>query len=141
MQIWRYTLKPLSAFATPLKGDTLFGQLCWALRHRYGEQELSQQLEGYTQGYPFCVLSDAFPASYLPRPHLPLFSMVAAEHDADILQRKQWKSRQWLPLADFASPVANWLSQCKGPGEIYTHPEYGNDWLREEGRMHNSRLN
>jgi CRISPR type III-A-associated RAMP protein Csm3 len=38
MNTYRLTLQPLSAFGTPLAGDTLFGQLCWALRHRSATQ-------------------------------------------------------------------------------------------------------
>ena len=41
MQSICVTLSPLSAFATP-KGDTLFGQLCWAIRNRLGEAYLTE---------------------------------------------------------------------------------------------------
>ncbi len=54
MQSICVTLTPLSAFATPLKGDTLFGQLCWAIRNRLGEAYLNQCLEGYTQQSTVC---------------------------------------------------------------------------------------
>src|SRR5699024_624779 len=71
MQTLRLTLKPCSAFGTPLKGDTLFGQLCWAIRHRFGETQLTKLLQGYTAGQPFVVISDALPSGFLPRPSLP----------------------------------------------------------------------
>ena len=41
MQAYKLTLTLQSAFATPLKGDTLFGQLCWAIRNRLGEDALT----------------------------------------------------------------------------------------------------
>ena len=45
MKTYRLTLRPLTAFGTPLAGDTLFGQLCWALRHRLGNAALTRLLE------------------------------------------------------------------------------------------------
>lgn len=64
-------ITPLSALGTPLSGDTLFGQLCWALRNRYGETRLIGLLADYTQGQPFMVIANAYPAGYLPKPSLP----------------------------------------------------------------------
>ncbi|PIW72238.1 MAG: CRISPR-associated protein Csm7, partial [Hydrogenophilales bacterium CG12_big_fil_rev_8_21_14_0_65_61_21] len=57
MQSLTTRITPLSAFGTPPKGDTLFGQLCWALRNRLGEARLTQLLDGYTVGRPFVVIS------------------------------------------------------------------------------------
>ena len=48
----KLTLQPQSPFITPLASDTLFGQLCWAIRHRFGEKRLIQLLEGYTHEQP-----------------------------------------------------------------------------------------
>lgn len=58
MKLYRFTLTPQSAMGTPLVGDTLFGQLCWAVRNRFGEARLSELLEGYTAQRPFMVVSD-----------------------------------------------------------------------------------
>jgi len=108
------TLRPLSAFGGPLMGDTLFGQLCWALRRRAGRERLAELLEGYTAGRPFAVLSDAFPAGRLPRPALPL-SFYRPVEDAE---RKQLKRRSWLAVDDFARPMAEWLACCKTAKEL-----------------------
>ena len=89
------TLRPQSAFGGPIKGDTLFGQICWAARNRWGEARLTGLLDGYTDGHPFAICSDAFPAGYLPRPALPLHR-YAAVPNAD---RKAVKRRRWLSLA------------------------------------------
>ena len=67
----RATLALATPLGTPLSGDTLFGQCCWALREAEGEVELTRRLEGYTQGQPWLVVSDGFPAGYLPKPTLP----------------------------------------------------------------------
>ena len=48
MKALKFTLRPLSAFGTPLAGDTLFGHLCWALALRRGSAGLSTLLDGYT---------------------------------------------------------------------------------------------
>lgn len=105
MQNIRVTLTPLSAFATPLKGDTLFGQLCWAIRNRWGEAHLNQCLEGYTNGQPFAVVSDGFPEGYLPLPKLPgSFYQLPEGED-----RKAVKKRAWLPKTELQKPLNDWL--------------------------------
>ena len=99
------TIRPRSAFGGSIKGDTLFGQFCWAARHRWGNDRLKKLLEGYTSGNPFLVVSDAFPSGYLPRPAWPLHRYREVP-DAD---RKGVKKRTWLPVHAFGSPLADWL--------------------------------
>jgi CRISPR-associated protein Csm4 len=114
MRCYRATLAPLSAFGTPLKGDTLFGQLCWTLRNRLGEAELTKWLEGYAAGRPFAVVSDAFPAGHLPRPQLPghWFKPLGGG------DRKAAKKRLWLPIERFTEPVADWLTHCRSATDL-----------------------
>lgn len=111
MQTLRLTIKLRSAFGTLPKGDTLFGQLCWVIRNRCSEARLEELLQGYTSGRPFAVISDAFPAGYLPRPVLP-GHLFEAPSDLD---RKAAKKRVWLPLTAFDRPVAAWLRHCQSP--------------------------
>lgn len=92
-------IRPVSAFGTPMKGDTLFGQLCWMLRYRHGEPALAGWLEGYTHGRPFLVSSDAFPLGLLPRPEVPVTGLSAGE-------RKRDKARRFLPISALAKPLA-----------------------------------
>lgn len=108
MPSYRALITPLSAFGTPLKGDTLFGQLCWAICHRFGERYLVELLQGYTLGQPFLVASDAFPADHLPRPTLPghLFAEVPGE------DRKAVKKKIWMPLDKVTAPLSEWLKHC-----------------------------
>ena len=105
-----FTLRPRTAFATPLLGDTLFGQLCWTLRAGLGEARLAQLLEGYTAGRPFLVISDAFPAGYLPLPALP--ARFWASEAASAQERKALKQKTWLPQAALATPLETWQSQA-----------------------------
>lgn len=114
MQAFRVTINLQSAFATPLKGDTLFGQLCWAIRNRHGETRLQELLTGYTSGKPFIVVSDAFPLGYLPLPKLP-GSFYDKIEGAD---RKAIKKRSWLPEQALEKPLAQWLSLAQTSAEI-----------------------
>ena len=108
MKTYRLTLRPLTAFGTPLAGDTLFGQLCWALRHRLGNAALTALLDGYTAGRPFAVLSDGLPAGHLPLPTLP--SRLWAASDLD---RKALKRRRWLPTAALTEPLPGWQALAR----------------------------
>lgn len=98
-------IRPLSPFGTPLLGDTLFGQLCWAVRHQLGEDRLRELLESYTEKKPFAVVSDAFPTGYLLRPALPL-TRFEQPSDAD---RKRLKKRVWIPHSILEQPLKSWL--------------------------------
>lgn len=108
MRTFRVTLTPLSAFGTPLKGDTLFGQLCWAARNRFGETRLEELLQGYTAGQPYAVASDAFPHGHLPRPTLPRHFFEELPNE----DRKAVRKREWMPLDKLSTPVAQWLAHC-----------------------------
>ena len=88
----RATLRLATPLGTPLAGDTLFGHVCWALRDAKGDSELTRCLEGYTQGRPWFVVSDGFPAGYLPKPTLPQHF----EPYADVTERKAAKRRRWV---------------------------------------------
>jgi CRISPR-associated protein Csm4 len=108
MKTLHVTLRPLTAFGTPLAGDTLFGHLCWALRWRHGEEALRAALQGYTAGKPFLVASDAFPSGYLPRPTLP----SNADDQPTAIKpedRKAERRKRWLPLASRHLPLKQWL--------------------------------
>ncbi|MGZ8905925.1 MAG: type III-A CRISPR-associated RAMP protein Csm4 [Methylobacter sp.] len=121
MQSFCVTLTPLSAFATPLKGDTLFGQLCWAIRNRLGEARLEQCLEGYTENLPFMVVSDAFPENYIPLPNLPGNYYRPVEGG----DRKSVKKRCWLPMAAIEKPVLDWLIDARSTAAVAS--DYVND--------------
>lgn len=105
MQHLLLVIEPRSAFATPLKGDTLFGQICWTLRDRLGEGRLRELLQGYTDGKPFAVVSDALPERCWPRPEVP----PALFGDIDPTRRKAAKKRRWLRQSDFDRPLGEWL--------------------------------
>jgi CRISPR-associated protein Csm4 len=110
MNSLKLTLKPLTDLGTPLAGDTLFGQLCWAVRERFGENRLSELLVGYDEGRPFAVMSDGFPSGFVPRPSLPDFLLSS---ETDPAKRKQLRSRAWLPAGDAGLPMREWLNKAQ----------------------------
>lgn len=124
MQAYQITLSLQSAFATPLKGDTLFGQLCWAIRNRLGEATLNECLEGYTNKQPFAVVSDAFPEGYLPLPKLPSCFYQLPEGE----DRKAVKKLAWLPKTELQKPLKEWLCHAVNAKTIaasITHKSVG----------------
>ena len=115
MQTLRITLRPLSALGTPLAGDTLFGQLCWTLRHQLGNDRLNTLLQGYTQGQPFAVVSDALPSGHVPLPSLP--SGVWAK-DPGNTDRKFLKKKRWLRFSDMCEQLLKWQQIAVGDAEV-----------------------
>ena len=97
MTLYKTTLTPLSRFATPLRGDTLFGQLCWAIVHRYGEAKLETLLACYDDA-PFLVVSDLFASGHLPKPSLPA-SLLGESPD----EKKANRKKVWLMPEDLFS--------------------------------------
>lgn len=108
MQALRVQIEPQGAFADPVRGDTLFGQICWQAVESWGERRLGELLAGYTDDQPFLVVSDAFPAGFLPRPVIPL-SLFEKHEDTD---RKRIKGLRWLSVSDIEIPVSQWLHAC-----------------------------
>lgn len=138
MQAYTFTLKPLSAFATELKGDTLFGQLCWAIRNCFGEARLIELLQGYTDGQPFAVVSDAFPYGHVPKPTVPNWFF----DDADPEQRKLLKKKVWMPLEKINLPLPEWQQVCKSPAELFPETmvegKPAKKWQMDDIQPHNT---
>lgn len=107
MKLYRIDIEPSGGFYTPIKGDTLFGMLCWTIAERFGEQRLTELLTGYADGKPFAVISDAFPAGYVPKPVLPFpyFKKADGEKEFDPKERKRFKKRVWLPVSKATLPT------------------------------------
>ena len=85
MKTYEITIKPLSGFGTPLKGDTIFGHICW--QAAYNEILFGCSIETLLADYstnPFLIVSSAYPISYegtksiymLKRPDLPLDNLL-----------------------------------------------------------------
>ncbi len=91
MTLFRLQIEVRSAFATPPKGDTLFGQLCWQIAETEGTKRLEELLAGYTEGRPFAVVGDMLPEDMLLFPPVPLSHLGIA---FDPKKRKEIKRRR-----------------------------------------------
>ncbi len=111
MKLYAITLKPLSGFGTPLKGDTLFGHFCWQVAYDPSlvEGGLEVQLARYPDK-PFTVFSSAFPSLtiggktswFLKRPDLP-FSFLMPRQESrleDLRRKKDFKVKKWMRVED-----------------------------------------
>ena len=92
MTLLKTTITAESNFVTQLQGDTLFGQICWSIRFRLGQERLENLLQNY-ESEPFLIVSDGFAPGYLPKPTLP--SVLLGE---DPEKKKVNRKRVWLTL-------------------------------------------
>ena len=100
MRLYKTTITPISSFATPLKGDTLFGQICWAIRYIYKEDRLNSLLQNYDTE-PFLIVSDGFASGYLPKPTLPSALLNESLKDKKINRKKIWLNPSDLQAGNF----------------------------------------
>ncbi len=118
MRLYEIVLRPLTAFGTPLVGDTLFGHFCWQVA--YQPQLVNRPFEQIIASYlekPFVVFSSAWPRWLekgqvwyaFPRPALPRsFWQEPAEASPPLgcreklLHRpdKALKKKRWLAVAE-----------------------------------------
>lgn len=96
MKTYRLKIKPHSSFLTLWQADTIFGNLCWIMAWREGEDALKEFLEDYKNGNPAFVLSDGLPGDLLPSPaHLSLVKQKEDSFDA-YKKAKELKKVSWL---------------------------------------------
>lgn len=108
MKTFEILIKPISGFGTQMKGDTLFGHICWqAVYHKelFGKS-ISDLLADYTTN-PFLVISSAFirlsNGYALKRPDMPLDMLFELEGKgrAEIIERrKELKAKRWMLIKD-----------------------------------------
>jgi len=100
MRLFKATIEPQGAFASTLRGDTLFGQICWMIRYTLGEDRLKMLLANYDHK-PFLIVSDAFAAGYLPKPKLPASLLGEDQERKKINRKKIWVTPQMLKSWNF----------------------------------------
>jgi len=106
MKTFEIIIKPISGFATPLKGDTIFGHICW--QAFYNEELFGISIDKLLDDYdtnPFLIVSSAFPkignAYALKRPDMPLDMLFECERYDEreiISKRKKLKNKKWMYL-------------------------------------------
>jgi len=103
MKNYRLKIKPQSSFLTPWQADTIFGNLCWIMAWREGDDALKEFLNEYKNGNPAFVMSDGVPGDLLPSPtHLSLAEQKEKGFDA-FKKAKELKKVSWLSLDVFES--------------------------------------
>ncbi len=95
MRLYKTTITPKSNFSTPLKGDTLFGQLCWSIRFIFGKKRLNELLSDYDKD-PFLIVSDAFASGYLPKPKMTANLLGEGVSDKKFIRKKVWLGQKEL---------------------------------------------
>ncbi|MBN2568615.1 MAG: hypothetical protein JXB42_04190 [Deltaproteobacteria bacterium] len=112
MKLYEIIIKPLSGFGTPLKGDTIFGHVCW--QAAYDDSLLNGGLDKWIACYeqkPFAVFSSACPRIEesgkffyaVKRPDMPIsiiFPPQADERRKRFEELKNSKKKKWLRMGD-----------------------------------------
>ncbi len=108
-------LIPRSGYVTNLRSDTLWGYICWGIKHLWGDVELKIFIDSYqVDKKPECIISSTFPFKqhgkeripYFPNPLVLMPSSNTSEEDMDTMLtshrlRKKLKSIKYLNLDDF----------------------------------------
>ncbi len=149
MSLHRYILTPQSAWATPLRSDTLAGLLLYRLAEDEGETALQAEITAFMEGRPPFVLSSAMPADTVFAPKLPplprkLFAGMAEQGcfcDASgrkltlfeaLSTFKTYRKKRFLPLCVWEKHRHR-LSSAALFAEFCTHPQ---DWERPSATPH-----
>lgn len=112
LKLYEIIIKPLSGFGTPLKGDTLFGHICWQAADYPGL--LNGGLDRWIACYgekPFTIFSSAWPKLCengtwfyaVKRPDVPLnrlFHEPTTDRKTFMKQRKTNAGRKWLLIPE-----------------------------------------
>ena len=118
LKLCELVIRPLSAFGTPIKGDTLFGQFCWqaAIDDSIIKRGLNEWIKLYPER-PFAVFSSGFPIvrtqkgnNYaFPVPTCPLHFYESLEENCfEVLARlKDIKKKRWVLIPSTDGLVLN----------------------------------
>ncbi len=126
MKVYRITISPLSNFGTPLKGDTIFGHICWQLFYKKEllGKDLSELLKDYTRD-PFIIVSSAYleigDTLLLKRPDMPLealFDLKSKDVKEIIKERKELKKKKWVSVNKKSKIISFKFQRYLNEGEI-----------------------
>jgi len=106
MNLYKTTISPESNFATTLKSDTLFGQMCWSIKYAFGEKRLKELLASYGKE-PFLVVSDGFSSGYLPKPKMPSLLLGEDSQEKKLNRKKIWLTLKQLETGDFTDALSD----------------------------------
>ncbi|MDR0822169.1 MAG: hypothetical protein LBN20_00100 [Endomicrobium sp.] len=111
MKIYEIEIKAKSAFAAPLKGDALFGALCWQIQNM--GLDLSVFLKDYDNN-PFMIISSGFYKKdknyYFDKPLAPNFMLFG---ESDVNDRKKNDNKKYFSYLG-GSLIADELNYIEG---------------------------
>lgn len=107
MRVYEITIKPSGGFATPLKGDTLFGHFFWQLVYDNGlANKTPDELLATYGTRPFVIFSSAYPKYCVGKythyalkiPSLPSDMLLSLPSDrlAKMEALKKFKKKRWM---------------------------------------------
>lgn len=109
MNIIKYTIKPISAWALPLRSDTLHGLVACQVREWEGKKACDDLVASFLANDPAFTCSSAFPKGFLPSPVLapisrPLFKQEFSQADKNSLydklqEYKAYKKKTVIPYS------------------------------------------
>ncbi len=120
MKLYKTTISPESNFATTLRGDTLFGQLCWSIVHCFGEDRLKSLLKEYEKD-PFLVVSDGFCTGYLPKPKMPSVLLGEDSKEKKANRKKVWLTLEQLRDGRFLEALSDDDIECDDKSTVTMH--------------------
>lgn len=110
MKTYKIIIKPLTGFGTSIKGDTLFGHICWQIF--YDSQLFGKSLMELLKDYdtePFLIVSSAFPVVegkiYLKKPSMPLNKLFNLSEEEIIQKRKELKAKSHFVFEQPLKPL------------------------------------
>ncbi len=154
MKLCEVIIEPISAFGTPLKGDTIFGHFCWQAEMNEGllEGGLAEWLDEYDEK-PFVIFSSAFPVLreegrtkkyFFPVPTCPLHfymgfnSVKKKECFKRISSLKELKKRRWLPVSSDKLLLKADIDRRLNDGDVAKELGIGNCLWKRQSQTHNS---
>jgi len=156
VKTYEIIIKPLSGFGTLIKGDTLFGHICW--QAAYDDDLFGKPLKDLLKGYsenPFIILSTAYPRvnnkTAFKRPDMPLdalFDFSDMTRSQMIRERKIYKQKNWMLVdtlnkqirvrnMDFISD-SELFEKCAADMDLALHRDLCRSFSDMFSQMHNT---
>jgi CRISPR-associated protein Csm4 len=156
LKVYEITIKPLSGFGTLIKGDTLFGHICWQAAYNDGlfGRPLRDLLKNYAES-PFLIVSSAYPRVEdkiaFKRPDMPLdalFDFTGMTGFQVIKERKTYKQKKWMLVRSVGEDISirnmdfisdtELFEKCASNMEWALHKESCKSFIAMFSQMHNT---
>lgn len=129
MTNWRIRIRLKSLQLTQWQADTIFGCMCWSIKHRHGDGAVQDFLKPFLYGDPSFLVSDGIPDGYLPLPFHLRVSAPNVHSEADYQKMKILKKIRFLPESEF-------FKVCQNPNHDYEIDENANNLSSSVSQLH-----